>query len=660
MRSRSPRYFILLSFFVLLFSQAPLYSENQAVEFYKSGLARAAAEDWYGAAEYFLEALSLNPRYADPIAALAECYFALEEYDQALSWVRQARKLRSSDFELINLEAAILIALGDFNTADLLISDLLRQEPYNKEALFTAAELDLAMGKIGEAAARYRSAVQRYPDDRNALLSLALVLGSLGQTDQARAFADRAVKAHPDDYKTLYYSAYLDSISGDLDGALDAVQRCLLYKSDYRPALSLLAPVQYRREAWAEAAQSADRLIALDRLNVSAWYLKALAFVKLGMNDQARSILKSALSIDPNDEFVRASWERLLLSDTGVESIERMPAAAYHFAKAAEYQERNFSSQALFEYRRGLRLNPYAAERKLYADLLGAAAYPARQLAELRFIQELGMSNQVINDAIEAYDSLLSDALHRRWGVEPDFLDRRHWTVAVMTLGGQSGGHVDAGETAAQTIRDYLVHDGSIAIADVALKQSSFAAAFQEARLADADYFFIISLKEGNRDLALSAELYVARTGSHAASYSAYRTGGDRLRDAARIIVDKLNYDMPFRARLLIRKSGQGIIDKGRIDGVQVGQVYDILMSGTLRPAAEGLGLAFVDEDIIGSFTVDETDEEISLGTISRKGFYDKVAEGDTLIANQNKQADQAGKLIIADPELRRLLRSMR
>jgi tetratricopeptide (TPR) repeat protein len=134
----------------------------------------------------------------------------------------------------------------------------------------------------------------------------------------------------------------------------------LTLKPDYAPARSLLASVRYRLGEWEEAARLADEVIAADRANISAWYLKGLSYARLGRSVEARSVLSLALSVDPTDEFVRYSLEDLLVSSTPAESPERAKWAAYHLNRAEEYASRNLSDQALFEYRRALRIDPYS------------------------------------------------------------------------------------------------------------------------------------------------------------------------------------------------------------------------------------------------------------------------------------------------------------
>ncbi|GHU69110.1 hypothetical protein FACS189450_01350 [Spirochaetia bacterium] len=640
-------------------------SPSNAAAYYDQGRAFMLAEDWYRAAESFIECLRLNPAHAEGTAALAECYYELGEFDEALTWVRKARSLARGNMDVANLEASALIALGRLDTASAIISDILGREPYNREALFAAAELDVARGRPAEAVIRFREAERRYPGDRRLLLSLALVLGSLGDGEGARPFVERALAQHSDDYRVYYYAAYLDAQAGRITEAIRYAGEALYRRPGYVPAQTLLASLRYRSGQYAEAAALADELIARNRDDAGAWYLKGLSYIRMGRSADAIRVLSEASSIDGEDEFIRSSLEDLLVSATAIEDPQRNRWAAWHFARGRDYRTRNLADQALFEYRRGLRLNPFAKERREYAEILRLQGYPARYLEELRFLQDQGQADRSLNDAVEVYDSLLSDALFRRWQVDSIDTVKPHWKIAVFSVVSQSSFyHADAGAVGASWIRELLIHDRNIApmnaVGPLELRQPSFSQAFRAAREAGADYFLVITVGENERDLSLKGELFVGRTGSPAGTFYTYRTGQDRLRNAGRGILDQLDAALPFRGELIVRRQAQALMDKGRVDGVKAEQVYDVVKKGRAAILNEGIGLYYASDDVVGTFTVENVDEEVAAGTLARSGFFDRIAVGDELILQNEKVESAVPKENQMNPELQNLLRKLR
>jgi tetratricopeptide (TPR) repeat protein len=621
------------------------------------------AEDWYSAAEALLECLKLSPAHAEAAASLAECYYELGEYDEALIWVRKGRVLARGNMALANLEAVTLIALGQLDGAAAVIADILAREPYNRDALFAASELDVARGRAGDALIRYREVVRRYPDDRRLLISLALVQGSLGDAAGARASIEKALVLHPGDYRVYYYAAYLDAQAGRLQEAIRYAAESLVLRPGFAQARSLLASLRYRSGQYEEAARLADEAIAADRNDIGNWYLKGMAYTRMGRRSEAAAILAAAAVINPEDEFVRAALEDLIISDTPVEDPVRTRWASWHFGRAREYRSRNLGDQALFEYRRGLRLNPYAPDRREYADLLRVRGFPARYLEELKFMQSLGLGDRDIADAVETYDALLADALHRRWSVNSVEIaaSSRHWRLAVFSVASQSAFyHADAGSVASSFIRDLLVHDRNVEAIEAELRQPSFSMAFRTAREQGADYFLVISVSESERDLSIKGELFTARTGSPAGTFFSYRTGADRLRNAARGITDQLAAALPFRGELLRRRASQALLDKGRADGVEAEQVYEVVKKGRAAILNEGVGLAYSPEDVVGTLQISQADEEVSLGVLTRSGFFDRIEAGDEVILQKQTTGQTAPAEIPANPELRTLLRNLR
>jgi Putative Zn-dependent protease, contains TPR repeats len=650
--------FLILCLLILFPVSLAAQPANAAAALYEKGRTYMADENWYSAIESFMECIRLNPAHAEGTAALAECYYELSEFDQALNWVRKAKLLARSNLSITNLEVFTLIALGRLDDATALVTEILTKEPYNREALFAAGELDIARNRPSEALLRYREAVRRYPDDRRLLISLALVSLSLGDGDTAARYINSALEQHPDDYRVFFYAAYIYSKNNKLADAITYATRALYYKPDHEPSNSLMAVLRYRSSQYDEAIRLSDISIAKNRQNMGAWYLKGLSLIRLNRRQDAITVLSTALSVNEEEEFIRAILEETLISSTPLEDPRRARWATWHFDNARNYRTRNLTDQALFEYRRGLRLNPFAQDRREYAELLRLSGYPSRYLDELLFLQDQGMSDKPLNDAVEAYSSLLSNALFKQWQVNPVELAQRHWKVAVFSIAGQSSFiHADAGEIAASVIKDLLVHERNIAPVNLPLRQMSFSQAFRQARESGADYFMLVSVNENERDISIKGELFTARTGSPAAAFYTYRTGTGRLRDASKGITEQLSAALPFRGRLLVRRQGQALINKGKADGVKANDVYDVVKKDRPQIANDGIALLYSNDELVGKLTITNVDEEIASGTLARVGFFDRIEAGDEIVL----QAEKTNKSTEpANPELRALLRTLR
>lgn len=96
------------------------------------------------AIEMYQSALKENPSYNLVYQGLAECFYALDEYDQALSFVESARKYKKDDPDLQNLHGFILVGLGKIDAAKTLFNGVLKKYPNNPEARFGLAEIEVS------------------------------------------------------------------------------------------------------------------------------------------------------------------------------------------------------------------------------------------------------------------------------------------------------------------------------------------------------------------------------------------------------------------------------------------------------------------------------------------------------------------------------------
>ena len=143
---------------------------------------------------------------------------------------------------------------------------------------------------------------------------------------------------------------------------------------------------------------------------------------------------------------------------------------------------------------------------------------------------------------------------------------------------------------------------------------------------------------ENERDISLRGELFVGRTGAAAGNFYTYRTGVDRLRNASRGIAEQLGASLPFRGKLIMRQAAQGLIDKGKADGVKAGVVYDVVKKGRPQIANQGIGLFYLPDDLVGKLTIENVDEEVSSGTLTRTGFFDRIEAGDEIAITYGKK----------------------
>lgn len=628
---------------------------------------RQSRDDWYAAIEAYQESLRENPSYAEAYAGLAECFYALGEFDKALVEADKALILRKNDSALADLRGFILVALGRLDEARQTFQKVIASMPNDIDARFGLGEIEVASGRLSAANAEYSEALRRNPSNRQALLSLALISHESGNDALARDYAERALRFYGGEPVAHYIYAWLSAARGDDAEAEKHVRNALAVNPSCDDANALLANVLFRGNRIPEVIAVCDARIAADRNSPGAWYLRSLCLSASGKPKEALSSSLTGLEIHPEDEVLRALYETIVMDNYDLESPVRGPAARWHSGRAAEFERKNFSDQAIYEYRRALSLDPYNADTRLaYAKLLLTRGFPALYLRQLEFIQSLGKGTTAVNDSVEAYGKLLASSVQSKWGIDPLYLEKGSTRIGLYWTESRAGSaHPGAESLTARMIGDVFGQEPRFSASAAVKPVSSYSEAFRLSRTAGEDYFALVSFAEGSRDLSIAADFYVSSTGSPAKRFEVYRTGNDRYANALRRLVQSISAEMPIRGKILKRYQGDAVINIGKADGVAQGMKFDVLNPSSVSTAEEGIALRYRPENVLGTFTAVTVEGDVTQGTLARNGFFDRMNPGDTVLiapadgASESKNGETANTTTIRPPLLD-LLRKLR
>lgn len=635
MKKRIAIFYIGLYFSVSLFS-------NPA-ELYRKGLEFQASEDWYSAIELYKSALKENSSYNEVYRGLAECFYALNEYDEALSSVETALRYKRDDADLQNLYGFILIGLGQIETAKQIFNSVLQKFPNNPEARFGLAEIEVFQGKLYAASALYQEALNRQGENRKALLSLALVSFEAGNEKLAEMYIKKALEFHGDNPQVHYFAAYLKALSGDAETAEGRLNSAIKLKSDYDEAYALLASILYYQKRYEESIQISDMRISQKRNRADAWYLKTLSLLKLHKIDEAMTAAKVGLSTEPSNEIIRTLLEETAIKHLNFEDSFRKTLSQYHAERGAGFAKRNMSDQALYEYRRALKVYPYDVEsREAYAQILLRQGFPERSLEQMLFIQTIVKSNKRVNDTVEAYSKLLLSSLQNKWNIDPLYLDKAHISIGLFYETERTNVlHPEAEQLTQIMAADIFSHNPRLKITPHSEKPIQYAEAFKTSRMAGDDYFGIIKLHENERDIQLILELYVSRTGSKAETFTVYRSGNDRFSHAVRSLTKLLSASMPIIGKVISRYQNEAVIDIGKQDADLKDVQIAVIKKGSLSIHKDGIGIDYAAPDLLGYFEPLKSEEDLTEGMLKRNGYYDRMNAGDSVILITKGEAEK-------------------
>ncbi|MFP4330721.1 MAG: tetratricopeptide repeat protein [Alkalispirochaetaceae bacterium] len=621
----------------LLLLSALGLSAQEARDFLRRGeqaLSRSAFDitndPLFDAIEQFQRALEVNPRYRDALAGLAEAYYLLEEYPTALGYARDARRLGGANRELRNLEAKILLAQGEIAAAREIYQSLLREEPNNLQARLGTAQIALAEGNSAQAARELEQLLRRSPDNRRALLSLTLIYQNRGNREAAERYLREALRFHSDNPRVHLIAGEYEYARGALEEARFHAETALSLSPTFVEARILLAEILLdsgaTEAAEAQLRQAAEQAPRSPRV----WYTLGWVLEELGESDEALQALQRGRDIDPGEERLTLAIERIA-SGLPLEDDRRRPIAEEYLERGRELVERNLVSRGEVLFRTGLRLDPFSRELRLaLADIYELRGFRARYLQELEVLLELGNEDQFITDRIESYESFLADSVANDWGVDQFTLPRERYTLLVGYLESQETGEWYRNDLLfADHLRDFLLRDERLEVSGESLAVADEAQLLRRARERGDQYALLLNFDDSDRSFRLQGTLYLVRTGELVERVETIRGGNNRVESAVAEGADMVRSSVPQRGSLVRREFSEGLINMGRVSGIEADQELRLVRQGAAQPTAQEPGIIFREADQVGTFLVTRVDDLVAEGTIRTASVIDRVRLGD-------------------------------
>jgi adenylate cyclase len=177
-------------------------------------------------------AITLDPSLAEAHASRGLAFWLGEQPEKAEAEYRKALEIDPNLYEANYFFARFCRARGRHEEAAQLFERAAEVRPADYQSLFLLTGEFFTLGRqdAGERAARRaleraeRELASR-PEAATAAILSATVLAYLGQADKAREYIGLALRAEPDDLRILYNAACAHSQLGDLDRALDLLEK---------------------------------------------------------------------------------------------------------------------------------------------------------------------------------------------------------------------------------------------------------------------------------------------------------------------------------------------------------------------------------------------------------------------------------------------------
>lgn len=626
----------------VLFTCSMLFSQQTktVVEKFNMGEEAQLEENFYLAQQYYLEVVAINPAYSQAWYKLAECSYKLGEFELAQNYLTNAEKYEPTNSQYLNLKGKIFVSLGKLTEGKNLFNEILKKYPNDVEAHFGLAEIELYEGRYSGAEKQYNEALKRQSNNRNALLALALINAERNKFTEAEKYLKQALNYFSGDPEVHYLAAVIYSMKGDYKQAENQARISVEINGNLEKAYELLTTVLYKQNRFQEVLDLSDFLISRNRKNATAWYLKGIAYAKLGRSTEAINTWSSGLSAQPQDELMRMAMELEIRQLLNVEDKKRSLWSNYHVENAKQYKTRYDGAGAVYEYQRALLLDPMNYEaRTAYADIIELNGMYELYLDQLKFIKEhnsdslKGKRLTTLTDKIEAYESLLSSTLAKKWKVEPFYLDKTRWNIAIFYEDNTSSFiHADTNNLAARACADVFSGVAITSVKTQVTPVSGYGEAFKNARTNQYDYFIIVSLSEGQNDITLTSTIYNGRTGLEIEKNNFYSTGNNRFSTVLRRFRKSVLEKLTVRGKVIARNGKTVLVDLGKSENITKDAVFHIVKKDGVQTSDNSFGLFYNESDLYGTLKITNAGEEVSEGIIENMGFYDRVNIDDEVI----------------------------
>lgn len=193
----------------------------------KCAYARELMRQWRldDAQAQFEAALRQDESCAEALMGLGAVERQRGSYAAALPHLQAAAQLRhpGAPAEIANLFAT----MGDFETADCVLEDALRQRPGDRGLTIQSALAKRSRGDTNGALRLFDQCAQQFPGDVTAIVEACRDELALGQVENVLARIDRALDAHPKNNKISELVAEMAMLSGRVELARDLLEQLL-------------------------------------------------------------------------------------------------------------------------------------------------------------------------------------------------------------------------------------------------------------------------------------------------------------------------------------------------------------------------------------------------------------------------------------------------
>lgn len=258
------------------------------------GIAKYHMGDHQGAAEYFIQALTLGLESAEGYRYLSYCYHHLGDLSTAISYCEKWLAIAHGSDAMGRL-SLLLFDDGDRARARVLATEAFSLNEMTSDALTVLGGLAIEDQRFADAARFFDSATQIRPDDGRAWLGRGLGLLQNRQFEDAVDDLEQAVRLMPSHPGTIITLGWAILLNGRLAQSEQLFRDAIKLDRNFAESHGGLASALALQLKQAEATQVAGVADRLDPHNFGSTYAKATLARAAGDVTRADKLMRRAL-----------------------------------------------------------------------------------------------------------------------------------------------------------------------------------------------------------------------------------------------------------------------------------------------------------------------------------------------------------------------------
>ena len=204
-----------------------------------------------------------------------------QDYNQTLKYCEKALELKVNSYEALRCKSGALYRLGDRNLLPKSLEALDRAIEINKKARLARNR------NLGE-----------WTENPNDYAERGEILYALGRSNEAIKAFDQAIEINPEMTSAWSNRAFIQIMTGDLQGAESSITKALAIDANYAPAWAKRGILLSNQNRYLESIAAFDRAIELSDRVPEVWLNRGVTLYNANRRNEAIESIRKALEID--------------------------------------------------------------------------------------------------------------------------------------------------------------------------------------------------------------------------------------------------------------------------------------------------------------------------------------------------------------------------